>query len=127
MSNLFALKSPELYRCQVYRYFNGLSRLYIGVFKPYQSVPSFYLLFSDAGYFEGPLNWQGADFEIASDEACIQLMLHCGMIGEAILTFPNAYASITETAHLYRAYTQHTPVQIIAGSATVLPDIPDNL
>ncbi|MBZ0295942.1 MAG: hypothetical protein K8L99_25505 [Anaerolineae bacterium] len=127
MSNIFDLKAPELYRCQVYRYFNGLSRLYVGVFKPYQSVPAFYFLFSDVGYFEGPVNWQGADFDIAPDEECIDLMLRCGMIGEAILTFPNAYASITETARLYRARTQNIPVQIIASSVTMLNEIPDNI
>jgi hypothetical protein len=124
MNALFGIKTPQIYRCQVYRYFNSLSRLYLGVFRPYQQQPAFYLLFSDAGYFEGPLSWQSVDFHIAPAQECIDLLLRTGMIGEAIFTFPDAYAAITDTARLYRVETPHSPVQIIASSATMLDRIP---
>lgn len=127
MSNLFNIATPELYRCQVYRYFNGLSRLYIALFKPYQNVPALYLLFSDVGYFEGPVNWQGANFDIAPAQDCIDLMLRCGIIGEAVLTFPDAYASITDIARLYYVPTPHSPVRIIASGATLLDEIPADI
>lgn len=125
--SMFGIRAPEQHRCQVYRYFNGLSRLYVGVFRPYQQVPAFFLLFSDVGYFEGPVTWQSADFYIAPPEECIALLLRSGMIGEAILTFPDAYASITDSARLYRVDTPHTPVQIIASSASRLESLPDGL
>jgi hypothetical protein len=116
-----------LYRCHVHRYFSGLSRLYIRVFKGQQTIPAFYLLFSDVGYYEGPISWQGADFDIAPEDDCIALMLKVGMVGEAILQFPDAYASITETAKLYIVTTTHTPVRFIAGGASLLTDIPNEL
>lgn len=123
-TNIFGLKAASLYRCQVYRYFNGLSRLYLAVMKPQQTVPAFFLLFPDVAYFEGPMNWQGADFQIASAPDCIDLMLATGIIGEAVLQFPDAYASITDAARLYIVHTPDRPVRIIAGSVTLLTEIP---
>lgn len=116
-----------LYHCHTHRYFSGLSRLYIRVFKQRQENAAFYLLFSDVGYFEGPVTWQGADFGIEDDDTCIELMLRTGLIGEAILQFPDAYASITETARLFIVRTTHTPVRIIASSASLLTDVPPEL
>lgn len=126
-SNIFNLPTPMLYRCHVHRYFSGLSRMYIRVFKGQQSVPAFYLLFSDMGYYEGPISWQGADFSIAHEDEAIDLMLKVGMVGEAILQYPDAYASITENAKLYVVTTTHTPVRFIAGGASLLPEVPDEL
>lgn len=124
---MFDIKAPQLYRCQIYRYFSGLSRLYLSVFKPQQSVPAFYLLFSDVGYFEGPMGWESVDFQIAPSDECIALMLRTGMIGPAVLQFPDAYASITDTARLYVVDTPHTRVRIIAGSVSLLNDVPSSL
>jgi hypothetical protein len=126
-TNIFNLPTPILYRCHVHRYYSGLSRVYLRVFKGNEQVPAFYVLFSDVGYFEGAVTWQGADFGIAPKEDAIELMLKVGMIGEAVLQFPDAYAAITETANLYVVRTTHSPVRMIAGSATLLPDIPDDL
>ncbi len=125
--NIFALQGAAMYRCQVYRYFNGLSRLYLSVFKPYQQVPFCYILFSDVGYFEGPMSWESADFFKAPPEQCIDLMLKTGLIGEAIFTFPDAYASITETMNLYSVRTPHKPIRIIAGGAIRMDSIPEGL
>ncbi len=126
-TNILELPAPALYRCQVYRYFSGLSRLYLSVFKPQQNVAAFYILFSDVAYFEGPMNWQSADFHIAPDQACVDLLLTTGLIGEAVLQFPDAYASITETAQLYIVNTGHTPVKIIASSLSRLDQVPADI
>ncbi len=126
-TNIFNLPTPMLYRCHTHRYFSGLSRLYIRVFKEHQEAAAFYLLFSDVGYFEGPVSWQGADFGIADDDACIELMLHTGLVGEAILQYPDAYAAITEHSTLYVIRTTHTPVKLIASSATLLTELPPEL
>ena len=125
--NIFQLRSPRLYRCQVYRYFNGLSRLYLGVFKPMQNVPAFYLLFSDVAYFEGPVNWESADFYIAEPQQCVDLLLKTGIIGQAVLQFPDAYASITDSARLYLVDTPQSQIRIIASSANRLEQIPSDL
>jgi hypothetical protein len=125
--NIFHLRTPQLYRCQVYRYFSGLSRLYLSVFKPYQSTPDFYLLFADVAYFEGPVAWESADFHIADPQDCIDLMLKSGIIGEAVLQFPDAYASITATARLYLVKRPQSPVRIIASSASRLEQVPADL
>jgi hypothetical protein len=124
---MFDIKAPQLYRCQVYRYFSGLSRLYLSVFKPQQTIPAFYVLFSDVAYFEGPMGWDGVHFQIAPTSACIELLLETGIIGEAVLQFPDAYAAITDTARLYMLQTVQTRVRIIASSVTQLDSVPAGL
>lgn len=125
--NLFDIAQPMIYRCHIHRYYSGLSRLYVRAFKGQQQVPAFYLLFSDVGYVEGPINWQGVAFHIAPHEECVELMLQTGMVGPAILQYPDAYASLTDYAHLYVARTTHSPLRIIASSATLLNDLPADL
>lgn len=125
--NIFQLNAPMMYRCHVHRYYNGLSRLYIRVFKGQATIPAFYLLFSDVGYWEGAINWQGANVSIAESQTCVDLMLASGMIGQAVLQFPDAYASLTDHVRLYVFETPTRPVKIIAGSATLLLDLPDDL
>lgn len=130
--NIFNLPAPTLYRCHVHHYHARLSRLYIRVFKTdgglsTVQIPAFFLLFSDVGYVEGPINWDGANFCLAPHEDCIDLMLETGMIGKAVLQFPDAYAAITDTARLYVVKTAHSPVRIIASSAARLPSLPPEL
>ena len=122
------LKAPQLYRCQVYRYFSGLSRLYLSIFKPNQTAaPAFYILFSDVAYFEGPVNWQSVDFYIGASEDCLDLLLKTGIIGPAVLQFPDAYATITDAARLYLVDTPHSQIRIIASSAARLDSVPANI
>src|SRR5687768_998189 len=129
-TNIFNITQPELYRCQVLHYHNRLSRLYVAVYKGNdRAIPAlFYLLFADVAYFDCPVNWQGADFSIAPADDCIQLMLDAGLIGQAILQFPNAYASITDYARLYIAKTQgERSIRIIANSAVMVQELPKDL
>lgn len=128
--NIFNITQPQQYRCQMLHYHNRLSRLYIAVFKGQDraAAPVFHLLFSDVAYLDLPMNWQGANFDIAPADDCIDLMLAAGLVGQALLTFPNAYASITDYAHLYRAASpHHAPIRIIANSANMLHQLPDTL
>lgn len=126
--NIFNITQPEDYRCQIHHYHSRVSRLYMRVYKGSATLPVFYLLFSDVAYFDCPVSWQGADFRIADSDACIELMLEAGLIGQAILRFPNAYASITDYARLYlAATTAQRPVRIIANSANMVHSLPDEL
>ena len=129
-TNIFNISNPEQYRCQILHYHNRLSRLYIAVYKwEDRHVPAiFYLLFSDVAYFDCPVTWQGAEFGIAPADDCIQLMLDAGLVGSAILRFPNAYASITDYARLYIGTTStDRNVGIIANSANMVHDLPTDL
>lgn len=129
-TNIFNITNPEQYRCQILHYHNRLSRLYLAVYKgeDRHASPIFYLLFIDVGYFDCPTSWQGADFSIAHGDDCIQLMLDTGLVGTALLRFPNAYASITDNAHLYIGQTSaERPIRIIASSANMIQKLPDDL
>ena len=123
--NIFNISEAHLYRCQVLHYSARVSRLYISVMKEASTTPVFYLLFSDVGYMDCPMNWQGADFAIVTQDECIQLMLDTGLIGQAILRFPNAYASLTEYARLYTVKTATHTIRLIASAANMVTQLPE--
>lgn len=125
--NAFNITNPGRYRCQVFHYHRKLSRLYLSVYQGNRHEPAFYLLFSDVAYIEAPMSWLGAQFDIAEREDCIALMLEVGLVGEAIHQFPDAYASITDYARLYRARSVHSEIRIIASSAAILQTIPGEI
>lgn len=129
-SNIFNITNPQQYRCQIVHYHNRLSRLYLAVYKGEdRHAPAiFYLLFSDLAYFECPVSWEGAEFSIAPSDDCIQLMLDAGLIGSAIMRFPDAYASITQYARLYIGKTStKKDIRIIANSANMINSLPADL
>lgn len=126
-SNIFNITQADTYRCQVLHYHTRLSRLYLRVFHEQRETPIFYLLFTDVGYMECPMGWTGANFCIGSQDECIELMLKVGMIGQAILRFPDAYASITDIARLYYIDLPGTTLKWIAGSASMLQTLPPNI
>ena len=126
-ANAFNISQPMRYRCQILHYHRRLSRLYLAVYQGRRSLPAFYLLFTDVAYLDAPMSWQGADFDIAEQTACIALMLETGLVGEAIHQFPDAYASLTEHARLYLARSLRRQIRIIAGSGSLLTDIPADI
>lgn len=125
--NAFNITDPNRYRCQIHHYHRKLSRLYLSVYKGARNEPAFYLLFSDVAYIDAPMSWLGADFDIADHGDCIALLLELGLVGEAIKQFPDAYASITDYARLYRARSANSLIRIIANSAAILRDIPSEI
>jgi hypothetical protein len=126
-TNIFNITDPALYRCQVYHYHARLSRLYVRVFKGTSEIPVFYLLFTDVAFFDCPVNWQGADFQIGTQDECIALLLEAGLIGKAILQFPGAYASITDYARLYTVAAPNRVIRFIANSASMIQQLPKEL
>lgn len=125
--NVFNISNPTRYRCQIFHYHRKLSRLYVSVYQGQKNIPTFYLLFSDVGYIDAPMNWLSAEFDIAERENCIDLMLETGLVGEAIHQFPDAYASITDYARLYEVSTPHRSIRIIASSATMMNQVPGEI
>jgi len=121
--NIFKLEAPKLYRCNVHLYNSNLSQLHIRVFRGLNTTPNFYLLFTDVGYFEGPMNWQNADFTRESGEACLALMLQTGMVQNINLDDPDTRQALAEAAFLYTVKTSTTTIRIIAGSAVRLTEL----
>ncbi|MCY4062499.1 MAG: hypothetical protein OXG53_09035 [Chloroflexi bacterium] len=122
--NVFNISNPARYRCQIFHYHRKLSRLYLSVYQGQREQPAFYLLFADVAYIDAPMSWIGADFDIAERDECVALMLDLGLVGDAIHRFPDAYASITDYARLYRVGSVHSKIRIIAGSGAILQTIP---
>jgi hypothetical protein len=122
--NYFNIKAPNLYRCNVYRYSSMLSQLYIRVFKGMSVAPSFYLFFSDVGYFEGPMNWGGVDFQLQTPDDCLDLMRGMGMVEDFLLDDPDTREALMESAHLYTVKTKHSTIRIVAGEAVMMADVP---
>lgn len=123
-TNVFNIKTPHLYRCNVHRYHNKLSRLYVRAFKGDAQEAAFYLLFSDVGYFEGPMNWQGVSFRFAPSSTCLQLMQKVGLLTGVL---PELAQAIVEVTHLYVLETPQATIKIIAGHAARLGEIPPEL
>lgn len=123
-TNIFEIEHPKIYRCNVLRYDSGLSRLYIRVFKGMSVAPSFYLFFSDVGYFEGPVNWEGVGFNIESSEKCLSLMVDTGMVRDIMLDDPDTRLALAEAAQLYTLQTPHSTIRIVAGSAVKMDKLP---
>ncbi len=125
--NVFNITKPGGYRCQVFHYHRKLSRLYLSVYKGQRNQPALYILFSDVAYIEAPMSWLGAEFNIASKQECIDLMIDLGLVGPAIRQFPDAYASITDYARLYTVNSPNSIIRIIASSGTLLQSIPSEI
>ncbi len=125
--NVFNISQPLRYFCHLHLYHSRLSRLYLRVFKDRRQTPSFYLLFTDVGYLDCPINWQGANFCTATHDACLALMVEAGLIDEAVLTLPGAQEALLGATRLYIAQTPHRTVRIIAGGAQLLQQLPPEL
>lgn len=126
-TNYFDIPTPQIYRCNVFRYHSGLSRMYVRVFKGMSEAPSFYLLFPDVGYFEGPMNWKGVEFQQQDDDACLALMRSTGMVEDFLLEDAETRQALAEAAKLYVLQTPLTTVRIIAGDAIKLTEIPPEI
>lgn len=124
---IFKIASPEVYSCNILRYDTRLSKIYVRVFNVRNADPSFYLLFTDVGYFEGPLNWQGAGLYKAPAKSCLSLMVEVGMVKDFMLDDPDTLAALEETANLYQFKTKFRPVQLIAGNVVMRDKAPPEL
>ncbi len=124
---IFKIATPEVYRCNILRYDTRLSKIYVRAFNGMSDDPSFYLLFTDVGYFEGPLNWQGAGlYKLQADE-CLQLMVDVGLVADFMLDDPDTLSVLKETANLYEFRTKFRPVRLIAGDVVMRHEVPADL
>lgn len=126
-NRVFDIQTPGIYKCNVFRYHSGLSKLYIRVFKSANSAPSFYIFFSDVGYFEGPMNWTSVDLRMAPPSQCLDLMRDTGLVEDFMLDDEDTRQALADATHLYVIQTAHTTIRIIAGEAVMLNDAPNDI
>ena len=74
-SNYFNIPNPETYKCTIWRYAATHSLMYVraeewGVDRKPNLL---WLRFTQVHYFEGPTQWLGANFSVATDEESKEL------------------------------------------------------
>ncbi len=126
-TNIFNVTDAHRYRCHIHHYHSKLSRLVVRVYKDDRPTPAFYLMFTDVGYIDGPVNWRNVDFGIAPTDDCIALMLQGGLIDQTVADIPDARAALAAATRLYIGGTDSTRIRILAGSATLLQQLPDGI
>ncbi len=109
ISLLSDINNPLSYQCLVYSYRAGHSQLDIRVDKlgEFGSAKAFFLIFGEVEYFEGPVLWQGVNFELGSSEECERL-LRCN------LNYPSNEEVSLEGFRLFQVKTDSCLIKIIA-------------
>ena len=82
--NFLALDLPENYQCNIMEYHASHSKLRIGVYK---SIPGdmFDLVFTAVYFYDGPMQWIGANFCVASKREQLSLIKRLGWLDGAPL------------------------------------------
>ncbi|MCI0558323.1 MAG: hypothetical protein MN733_07495, partial [Nitrososphaera sp.] len=78
-SNIFEMEMPETYQCGIREYKATHSKLRISVYK---KVPGdvLDLVFTGVMFYEGPMQWVGANFCVAPRDEWLTLMQELGWI-----------------------------------------------
>lgn len=120
--NAFEFADPRLYQCNVWSYRAGHSLMLVRVTKSWSGPEDFfYLTFESVQYFEGPLQWLGADFYIGTKAECTELLQRIDpeipddLVGEMVNDF-----------RLFVVELTNLKVRILAGNAMKTRDIPPN-
>ncbi len=108
---IFGLQQPETYRCNIHRYESRLSRLYVRALR--DGTPPKYLLFSDVGYYDGPMTWEGAGFVIAPQDEALGLLKY--VVPAAALDDFEIRRALLQTVSLYTVKTPLATVRVLAG------------
>lgn len=74
------IKPPnvEMLICKVTQYFMSHSSMQIEVFNPHDKTV-FYINFLSVRYFDGPMGWQGADFNVQEQKECLEILERIGV------------------------------------------------
>jgi hypothetical protein len=115
------VSDPSIYYCQIWSYLIShslmLARAYQGDFL---TGDVFYLLFEGVSYFEGPMSWQGTEFQIASTDECLAIMEKFRRA--EIDDVPNR--ELLDYLHLFRCKTPQGEVQVLAYNLHKVKNIP---
>jgi hypothetical protein len=81
---------------------------------------TFYLLFTEVQYFEGPMSWKGVGFQLGTSDECLTLLQK----RPAISKLPETdLQSMINTIKLFKFESQDL-VRILAGAVRASKDIP---
>jgi hypothetical protein len=108
------LVKPQKYHCQIWAYDPSLSRLYVRIHKgDFKTGQVLYLLFVSTHYFDGPLGWKSADFQLAPFADVVELLdrINPRRVDSPPLMDP------TLGFNLYKVTTRVGTVRILAASA----------
>ncbi len=115
--NAFNIANPERCTCRVMDYRFNDSSMVIRVLQPTFSDQkvTLYLLLQGVQYFEGPVGWEGANFQTETPEACLDLFRKVGRYSD----YDDAV--LMKMFRLFRVPilspgAQQTAVRIIAAS-----------
>lgn len=108
--NIFNLNMPEAYDCYVERYHSSLHVLRLRAVRMENTPPSnenmLEFVFTDVLYFNGTLNWSGANICIAPREECFKIL-------DRAAHFDNAdEEDVQETLDTYHLYTIFTNANV---------------
>jgi hypothetical protein len=114
--NVFALEEAENYNCIVWRYQIAHSTLLLRLDLPNKfrdKATTYYLAFSGVYYFEGPIRWQSAAFQLGNKDELGEIVDRVEKA--ASMSADEREAFITEYSHLYKVVTPDFEVKIIAN------------
>ncbi len=107
---------PQSCSCRVWRYMYSHSMLSINAFQ-LNPEKTYYLLFTSVEFYEGPLFWEGADYQIGSSGHCLDILHRT----ERFDDIPDAHLS--KSFKLF-VFPGASPVRIIAANVRVFEEDP---
>src|SRR5690606_39066003 len=112
--NAFALSEPDTYRAEVYHYQRRLGRMVLRLSKVGETS---YIQLSNVRYIEAPSLWVGAGFRTAPQSE------YEAFINEKHLQVNH----LAEDAMRLYVLDGQSPVRIVAGTAQVLDELPQDI
>jgi hypothetical protein len=120
VKNFFNVINPQEYSCGIGSYRVNHSLMLIRATKSeFDPDQTFYLTFSGALYFEGPLGWKGANFCIGTTEECEKLLRKMDYSDDTLHILSEKY-------RLFVVELPSLEVKIVALDAGKSKDIPPN-
>lgn len=74
--NTFNLTNPDDYNCAILGYRHNHSMMLVRVSNDEIDSNAFFIVFSEVIYYEGPFQWNGCNFYLASEDECRELLTY---------------------------------------------------
>ncbi len=122
--DLSDITNPSAYHCRVWSYLASHSQLLVRVHKgDFVTGDTFYLLFAEVLYFDGPMSWQGVTFHLGTSEECWELVRKRPGFSE----IPQEERLLAlKKVRLYTFEAQDCTVRILAGNVHRNKDFPSD-
>jgi hypothetical protein len=116
-----SIANPQLYSCKVWSYLASHSQMLLRIHEgDFLTGDTFYSLFTGVQYFEGPMRWKGASFQLGTSEESLALLQK----RPALVNLPERdLQTIINTTKLFKFESQEH-VRILAGAVRTSKDIP---